>query len=109
MEVTFMSITFMSYIVIFDYIYNRNFSFIESEQRRKALVRPIHLRYAKSVVACQRFLRFCCYYFYTQKLSNNLLFFIFELSGNRRKNTQFVQLNFGISNTDISSTMNMLK
>lgn len=66
MEVTFMSITFMSYIVTFDYIYNRNFSFIESEQRRKALVRPIHLRYAKSVVACQRFLRFCYYFFYTK-------------------------------------------
>lgn len=87
MEVTFMSITFMSYIVIFDYIYHRNFSFIELEQQRKALVRPIHLRYAKSVVACQRFLRFYCYYLFTQKLSNNLLFFIFELSGNRRKNT----------------------
>lgn len=66
MEVTFMSITLMSYIVIFDYIYNRNFSFIESEQQRKALVRPIHLRYAKSVVACQRFFAILLLSFYTK-------------------------------------------
>lgn len=31
MEVIFMFIIFMLYIVIFDYIYNRNFFFIESE------------------------------------------------------------------------------
>lgn len=31
MEVIFMFIIFMLYIVIFDYIYNRNFLFIELE------------------------------------------------------------------------------